>query len=484
MVSDCNWRLEAISKAAKNIKKTSFVLKTGENTVGKKKGIHIRIPSVLCSREHCTIFLDGDKVTLKDTSRNGTYITYPKETKHYTDTTAEKPLEQNDMISFGFNTASVYDVNDRNAFIYRLVKEQIETIDIDDSDDDDAPAPTKGKIIEITNKVIDIDSDSDSNYSGDECFQNIEEMEEEESSSSSCMIEDDVSYSDDYSESSDSLESGEESFVVTKSIIKCATPTETIALDEDDDEVPEVIEEKPTQSEESKVANGTVDEPSTSETGGKEAKSKEEDVTTTETEAKSEEKDAKSAENEAEPKKEDVKSTENVTESAHKDKPSAENDAKSETDQKSENETETKDDKTSDTTQKSSIESENNVGASTSKVAEKAARLERLRRNLAEKAPKQVSYTKAQPLRKRRQTISEDEYNQRKLAKKLDSETAKRIRHERLAKIGEKEKAKRDEAAEIAANTIRVTTAPKVKNIISRGEQLLTDMLALNPTNT
>lgn len=67
MASDCNWRLEAISKAAKNCKKTSFVLKAGENTVGKKKGIHIRIPSVLCSREHCTIFLDGDKVTLKDT---------------------------------------------------------------------------------------------------------------------------------------------------------------------------------------------------------------------------------------------------------------------------------------------------------------------------------------------------------------------------------------------------------------------------------
>lgn len=67
MASDCNWRLEAISKAAQNRKKTSFVLKEGENTVGKKKGINIKVPSVLCSREHCIILLDDGKVTLKDT---------------------------------------------------------------------------------------------------------------------------------------------------------------------------------------------------------------------------------------------------------------------------------------------------------------------------------------------------------------------------------------------------------------------------------
>lgn len=67
MASNCNWRLEAISNAARGRKKTSFVLKAGENTVGKKKNSDIKIFSVLCSREHCIIFLDGDKVTLKDT---------------------------------------------------------------------------------------------------------------------------------------------------------------------------------------------------------------------------------------------------------------------------------------------------------------------------------------------------------------------------------------------------------------------------------
>lgn len=66
MSGKCNWRLDAISNAARTRKKISFVLKAGENKVGKKKDCLLRIPSVLCSREHCSIFLDGDKVTIED----------------------------------------------------------------------------------------------------------------------------------------------------------------------------------------------------------------------------------------------------------------------------------------------------------------------------------------------------------------------------------------------------------------------------------
>lgn len=66
MSNKCNWRLEAISKAAVNRKKNTFVLKAGENTVGKRKDNHIKIPSALCSRDHCSIFLEGDNVTVKD----------------------------------------------------------------------------------------------------------------------------------------------------------------------------------------------------------------------------------------------------------------------------------------------------------------------------------------------------------------------------------------------------------------------------------
>lgn len=392
------------------------------------------------------------------------------------------------MISFGFNTASVYDVNDKNAFIYRLVKEQIETIDIDDSDDenDAAPPPNKVKIIEISNKVIDIDSDSDSNYSGNECFQNIEEMEEEESSSSSCMIEGDASYSDEDSQSNEMMESDEENFVVTKTILKCATPTETIALDEDDDDddVPETIAEKPTQSEESndKSANGVETKGNDVESTEIETESKKEDAKSMENEAKSNENNAKSVENEAESKEENATRTKDVTGSVEKDKPSPKSDKKSETDKKSESE---KNYKKSTTTQKVSTESD--TQASTSKNTEINARLERVRRNLVEKAPKQTAYTKPQKLRKRRQTISEEEYNQRKLTKKLDIETQKLLRREKLAKIAEKEKMKHDEAAAAAANIVRIPNIPKVKNIISRGEQLCTDMMAigsLNPNNT
>lgn len=61
-----NWRLEAISNAAKKRKKSSFVLKVGENKVGKREAAQIRINSLLCSREHCTIFLEDDKITLQD----------------------------------------------------------------------------------------------------------------------------------------------------------------------------------------------------------------------------------------------------------------------------------------------------------------------------------------------------------------------------------------------------------------------------------
>lgn len=62
-----NWRLEAISNAALKRKRISFVLRVGENKVGKKKDCLLKIPSLLCSREHCTIFLDDEKVFIDDT---------------------------------------------------------------------------------------------------------------------------------------------------------------------------------------------------------------------------------------------------------------------------------------------------------------------------------------------------------------------------------------------------------------------------------
>lgn len=65
-----NWRLEAVSKAAKARKINTFSLKEGTNYVGKSsKRNDIYVPSVLCSRSHCMLNVDKDKdaVFLVDT---------------------------------------------------------------------------------------------------------------------------------------------------------------------------------------------------------------------------------------------------------------------------------------------------------------------------------------------------------------------------------------------------------------------------------
>lgn len=376
------------------------------------------------------------------------------------------------------------------------MKEQIETIDLgdsDDDDDDDAPPPTtKDKFIQISNKVIDIDSDSDSNYSGDECLKNIEEMEEASTSSSSSMIEDDLSNSEDYSESDESIGSEEESFVVTKTILKCGTPTETIALDEDDDDVPEIVEDKSTQSEQSKnkVANGQVNEAAPSD---KDEKSKEEDI--------------KTIENDDEPMTEDVTSTDDVEKSAEKSlaesdtsadqgtKPEEKSDEGEKPDEKSEDDE--KQDKTSEEDEKpdkkseedvkparkSSLKSNNHVEASTSRQAERTVRiekLEKLRRSLAENTQKKTAYTKPQSLRKRRRTVTEDEYNQHREVKKLATEEYRQLRREKLAKIAEEQNKQKPPVP----NINRVPFVPKVKiPNVTRSDILCTDMLAFNPTN-
>lgn len=66
MLNKFNWRLVAISKAAINRKKTTFIIKAGENTVGSEDDKDIVIPSVICSGKHCSIFLESVNVTVKD----------------------------------------------------------------------------------------------------------------------------------------------------------------------------------------------------------------------------------------------------------------------------------------------------------------------------------------------------------------------------------------------------------------------------------
>lgn len=366
----------------------------------------------------------------------------------------EQSLGANDIISFGFNTASIYDVNDKNAFIYRLVKEVIETIDIDDSDDEteSAPPPARGKVIEIANKVIDIPSDSDSNYSGDECLQNIDEIEQQEGddkeSTSDSSIESVVQ--SEYSDSVESeIESDDDNFVVTKTIVKCLTPTETISLDEDDENEAEPKKDEPNdektnqsqerrQMEESndKTANGTIQEATSSKYQADDSKSNEIGTTANTT----------------------VKVRTNVFKESDK---SAGNDNATEP--------------TTADQHKKRAESSSNK--------DETYRLDCLKRRLAEKVPRKLTTIQPRPLKKRRPTITEFEYKEKIQAKKLNEEERKQLRRERLANLANEQKVKRDETAENSADSNRVPFVPKVKNsVTSRGEQLATDLLALNPT--
>lgn len=367
----------------------------------------------------------------------------------------EQSLGANDIISFGFNTASIYDVNDKNAFIYRLVKEVIETIDIDDSDDEieSAPPPARGKVIEIANKVIDIPSDSDSNYSGDECLQNIDEIEQQESDDKESASDSSVESVEqsEYSDSEESeIESDDDNFVVTKTIVKCPTPTETISLDEDDENEAEPKKDEPndetahqsqerrqTEKSNDKSANGTLQEPTSSKYQADDSKSNEIETTA---------------------------STVNVRTNVSKesDKSAGNDNAK---------------ESTAAEQHKKQFEWNSNK--------DETYRLDCLKRRLAENVPRKITTIQPRPLKKRRETITEFEYKEKIQAKKLNEEERKQLRRERLANLANEQKVKRDEAAEYSADSDRVPFVPKVKNtVVSRGEQLATDLLALNPTNT
>lgn len=368
--------------------------------------------------------------------------------------TAEQPIEQNDMISFGFNTVAVYDVNDKNAFIYVLSKEQIETIDLDDSDDD-GPA-IADKIIDIDDKVIDIDSDSDSNYSGDECIQNIEEFKAECSNDE----DDDSMDPDDDFDDSDSIQSDHtDEFIVTKTYLKCDTPTETIALDDEDDvaiqatpETEATVEaEVKTKSKMGTEQNGIVtpDEDAPMMASPLKAASSNED-----------DEDDKTDESESQP--------------------NFENDKNAARDQrlidKESGHTKEQQIKPND---KNSVENDK-CTAGPSKIQDEAERIENIRRRLDEKKKRTVALIKPMPIRKRRQTVTEEEYMQHKRSKKEEKERIMKSRKVKLMEITERQQAARDATTEAQ----RTQFVPKVKNVIvSRGELFLTDLMALDPSN-
>lgn len=66
MTTKSNWRLLAVSTMAKNQLNRTFPLKYGKNRVGRTTKFDIPIPSLKCSRHHCSLFVEDDKVRLVD----------------------------------------------------------------------------------------------------------------------------------------------------------------------------------------------------------------------------------------------------------------------------------------------------------------------------------------------------------------------------------------------------------------------------------
>lgn len=327
-------------------------------------------------------------------SRNGTFVNEQQLVD------GEMELKHNDLLSFGFNTSKIYNIRDRNAFIYRVMKDDIETIDLGDSDEDDVDS----------NIVIEIDSDSDSHQSLDE------EIEEENSECDLQNIDDDIVISsddgDDIYEGSDDIDYNEDDasndsgdFVVTDVIVNSENNIEA--------------------ENESNFANRKIEN---LEVGKKE--------------------------NQIMPNNDNVKPKTNENGS-----------------------------------------SEAIVSTNSSKLVDKTqddfqARIDRVKESINRKRQKNIAIIAPQPLKKRRRTVTEQEYedmNARKYEKKTillanqleDKHVLAQKRAERLAQVAHDQKeAKKALLSDKDEDIRRAVVTPRVKNTqMSRAEMLTMEML-------
>lgn len=388
---------------------------------------------------------------------------YPNDTKYFKGVPTTKPLQHNDVISFGFNIIAVYDKDHESAFVYRLIKREIDIIDIDSEDekptestsnDDDKPTtskstadadapttskstgdaakPAASKCPAADDEVIDLSSDSDDTPDSNE--------NEDYGTAPRINFVDDVLDSSDATEQyasgsgdgsgngSDNASSDDEGSFVREATIHQA---------DDDDTSPEII---------------SLDDESSS----------------------------------AKVDQEENAPTENEAATLHSDKSPQSQQNSSNTAGTSKESNGTGDAASTDT-------GPSNEDKDASEVAKKPheERLTLLKERLEKNIPKKrkIVTIKAKAIKRRRKTLTEAEYTMHRVEIREEEELKKerleqkRKRRELLAKQGNDQKAKRDAAAESAA-TNRPVFVPKVKNAtVSRGEQLCTDMLALQSNN-
>lgn len=104
-------------------------------------------------------------------------------------------------------------------------------------------------------------------------------------------------------------------------------------------------------------------------------------------------------------------------------------------------------------------------------------KVEKVKRKL--KQPKTaVHLSSPHPIRKRRKTITESDYNQHK-GEKCGAEEIKRLRAEKLRQIEENKKSAKESNEHTNEVNERIPFVPKVKNAtVSRGDLLSSDMMA------
>lgn len=345
-------------------------------------------------------------------------------------------LQNGDVICFGFNIGSVYDINDPNVYTYLLKREAIVTIDLDS--DEEVCGEQKAKQADTTEHNDDVyEIDSDSEHSGDECFEDIDDVVDDHAYSEESN-EPYSSADDEFDESSNDA-SSVTSFVVEKTILNPLTPPDDEIVELSDDE----IDDKSTEITSSEQFNDKMSQDD-------------------------------STDDQQQPKPD---STSDESEKAHTaeacDEPSSSAAIRV---------------SGASTSAAAINEGSNGPSAASNNINENIPndeqnRLAKVRKRIADKAPKKITVTNAQPIRKRRRTFTENEYKQKMDKIVVDLQEVKRLRLERLAKIAADKKAKKESHGEGSGEQHRTQFVPRVKNTsVSRSAMLSEDMLQMDPS--
>lgn len=131
-------------------------------TIGRNLAANIIIRSIFCSKEHCSITVNGDTVFVEDQSSNGTFVNNIEIEKHH-----QHQLYNEDILGLGCCTQDIYP-NARNDYYIFMVKRVKNTI-VQSGRSNTCPISTKTDLCNlrpfpyelITMATMNIESDED-----------------------------------------------------------------------------------------------------------------------------------------------------------------------------------------------------------------------------------------------------------------------------------------------------------------------------------